>query len=163
MSIFMSSSINRRQKNEFESELEIEVITVIEIEAIVIKTRKYHIDEKNDYIKERIKSWSRNNFKNENLWEQFRHDFADWNETRFRFTTFEAQRELRAYFRLHDVWIKREREIVITKTFANTMKKETQTSWIEEKIKNNIESFDFDVINHFRKTNFERKSRDYSW
>jgi hypothetical protein len=97
------------------------------------------------------------------LWEQFRHDFADWNEVKFRLTTLKAQRELRAYLRLHDVWIRREREIVITKTLANTMKKKTQTSWIEEEIKNSIESFHFDVINHLRETTFERNSRDYSW
>jgi hypothetical protein len=66
------------------------------------------------------------------LWKQFRYDFADWDEVKFRLTTLEAQRELRAYLRLHDVWIRREREIVITKTLANTMKKDTQTSWIEE-------------------------------
>ncbi len=160
MSTFMSSSINRRQENELESELEIEAI---KIEAFAIKSRRYHIDERNDYIRERIKSWSRSNFKNENLWKQFRHDFADWNEIRFRFTTLKAQRKLRAYLKLHDVWIKREREIVITKTFANTMKKETQTSWIEKEIKSNTEFFDFDVINSLRETNFERNSRDYFW
>jgi hypothetical protein len=163
MSAFMLSSINRKQKNELEFELEIEIIIAIEIEVIVIRTRRYHIDEKNDYIRERIRSWSKNNFKNENLWKQFRHDFADWDKARFKLTIFETQRKLRAYLKLHDFWIKREREIVITKTFANTMKKKTQTRWTEEKIKNNIESFDFDVINHLRKTNFERNSRDYSW
>ncbi len=160
MSTFMSSSINRRQENEFESELESE----LEIEVIVIiKSRKYHIDERDDYIKERIRSWSRSNFKNENLWERFRHDFADWNEVRFRLTTQKAQRELRAYLRLHDVWVRREREIVITKTLANTMKKKTQTSWTEKEIMINIESFDSEVIRHLRETNFERNSRDYSW
>jgi hypothetical protein len=161
MSIFMSSSINRRQENELESEFEIEAI---EIEIIAItKSRRYHIDEKDDYIREKIRSWSRSNFKDENLWKQFRHDFVDWNEVRFRLTTQKAQRKLRAYLRLHDVWVRREREIVITKTFANTMKKETQTSWIEEEIMINTESFDFDVIRHLRETNFERNSRDYSW
>jgi hypothetical protein len=161
MSAFMSSSINRRQENELESELEIEAI---EIEIIAtIKSRRYHIDEKDHYIRERIRSWSRSNFKDENLWKQFRHDFADWDKARFRLTTLEAQRKLRAYLRLHDVWVKRKREIVITKTFANTMKKETQTSWTEEEMKSNTESFDSDVINHLRETNFERNSRDYSW
>jgi hypothetical protein len=82
MSIFMSSSINRKQKNELESELEIEVFA--------FKSRRYHIDEEDDYIRERIKSWSRSNFKDENLWKQFRHDFADWDKVRFRFTTLEA-------------------------------------------------------------------------
>jgi hypothetical protein len=158
MSIFMSSSINRTQKNE--SELEIETT---EIKILDIKSRRYHIDERDDYIKERIKSWSRSNFKDENLWKQFRHDFVDWNEVRFRLTTQKAQRELRAYLRLHDVWVRREREIVITKTLANTMKKETQTSWTEKEIMINTESFDFDVIRHLRETNFERNSRDYSW
>jgi hypothetical protein len=37
------------------------------------------------------------------LWEQFRHDFADWDEARFRLITLEAQRKLRTYLRLHDV------------------------------------------------------------
>ncbi len=101
MSVLMPSSINRRrdnqaQENEFESELEIEVIVVTEVEIIVIiRTRRYYIDEADDYIKKRIKSWSRSNFKNENLWEQFRHDFVDWNEERFRLTTLEAERKLR--------------------------------------------------------------------
>jgi hypothetical protein len=49
----MSSSINRRQKNELEPELEIEAT---EIKVLDIKSRRYYIDEKNDYIKERIKS-----------------------------------------------------------------------------------------------------------
>ncbi len=45
---------HRRQKIEFESELEIEAI---KIEIIVTtKSRRYHIDEEDDYIKERIKS-----------------------------------------------------------------------------------------------------------
>ncbi len=99
----MSSSINRRQESELEPELEIEVITANEIEAIVIKTRRYYTDERDDYIRERIKSWSRSNFKDEELWEQFRHDFADWDEARFRLITLEAQRKLRTYLRLHDV------------------------------------------------------------
>ncbi len=154
----MSSSINRTQKNE--SELEIEAT---EIKAFDTKSRRYHINEKENYIRERIKSWSRSNFKDENLWKQFRHDFADWNKVRFRLTTQKAQRELRAYLRLHDVWVRREREIVITKTFANTMKKETQTSWTEKEIMINTESFDFDVVRHLRETNFERNLRDYSW
>jgi hypothetical protein len=127
MSILMSSSINRRQENELESELEIEVF--------VIKSWRYYIDEKDDYIKKKIRSWSRSNFKDENLWKQFRHDFADWDEVRFRFTTLEAQRKLRAYLRLHDVWIRQEREIVITKTFANTMKKKRKHHESKKKLK----------------------------
>jgi hypothetical protein len=53
MSAFMSSLINRRQDDELESELEIEAT---EIEVFATKTRKYHIDEEDDYIKERIRS-----------------------------------------------------------------------------------------------------------
>jgi hypothetical protein len=53
MSAFMSSSINRRQENELEPELE---IGATEIEVLAIKTRRYHIDEEDDYIRERIRS-----------------------------------------------------------------------------------------------------------
>jgi hypothetical protein len=53
MSAFMSSSINRRQENELESELETEAT---EIEVFAIKTRRYHIDEEDDYIRKKIRS-----------------------------------------------------------------------------------------------------------
>jgi hypothetical protein len=53
MSAFMSSSINQRQENELEPELEIEAT---EIEVFATKTRRYHIDEEDDYIKKRIRS-----------------------------------------------------------------------------------------------------------
>jgi hypothetical protein len=50
----MSSLINRRQENELESELEIEAT---ETEVITTaKSRRYHIDEEDDYIRERIRS-----------------------------------------------------------------------------------------------------------
>ncbi len=123
MSAFMPSPTNRRrdsqaQEDEPESELETEVI-------IVIRTRRYHIYEENDYIRERIRSWT-GNFKNEDLWEQFRYDFADWDEVRFRLSTSDALRGLRTHLRLHKVWVRKGRGIVIPRTLTNVMKKETQ-------------------------------------
>jgi hypothetical protein len=53
MLAFMSSSINRKQENELEPELETEAT---ETEVSATKTRRYHIDEEDDYIRERIRS-----------------------------------------------------------------------------------------------------------
>ncbi len=49
----MSPSTNRRQENELEPELETEAT---ETEVFATKTRRYHIDEEDDYIRKKIRS-----------------------------------------------------------------------------------------------------------
>jgi hypothetical protein len=60
---------------------------------------------------------------------------------------------------------KKSSKLIIAKSLAQVVKKDTLTSWTEEEIRRCLtsETFVFHVIIHLLKTNFERNSEDYSW
>jgi hypothetical protein len=53
--------------------------------------------------------------------------------------------------------------MIIAKSLIRVLEKEHFTLWIEDEIVNNAEKFEADVIDHLRKTNFDRNLINYSW
>ncbi len=72
-------------------------------------------------------------------------------------------KEFRVFLRTHDVWVMRKRDYSIVKALFEVLKKDIETSWIEEELVNSLEKFNSDVIDHLDETDFDRNSRDYSW
>ncbi len=69
----------------------------------LVSNQRNHRGIEDTFIRERIRAWTKSDFKDEDLWEQFRHDFSDWKEVNFRLASLDALRELRTHLRLHGV------------------------------------------------------------
>jgi hypothetical protein len=134
-----------------------------EEERRIIITNRKNEDLKKEYLMRKIIIWKRHNLKNSDLWKQFREEFDDWDEIKFNIVDSNILKEFRAFLRTHDVWVMRKRDYSIVKALFEVLKKDTETSWIEEELASSLEKFNSDVIDHLRETDFERNSRDYSW
>ncbi len=132
-------------------------------ERRIIITNKKNEDLKNEHLMRKIIIWKRHNLKNSGLWEQFRDDFDDWDETKFVIVDLKILKKFRAFLRTHDVWVMRRRDYSIVKALFEVLQIDINTLWIEEELVDNIEKFNSDVIDHLRKTDFDRNLRDYSW
>ncbi len=129
-----------------------------------VKRERWYQDEENDFIDEKMNEWRIQNFKNIDLWEQFKNDFVDWTNENFRTATIEKLREFRVYLRQHDVWVRRQRDTSINKVLFAVIQKETKTSWIEEEVMNCLnEDFKSNIIKLLLETNFDRNLKNYSW
>jgi hypothetical protein len=102
---------------------------------------------------------------NDDLWDSFRTEFAEWIYEDFKLASITTQKKFRAFLRSRDVWIMKSSTQIIAKSLAQVVKKDTLISWIEEEIRRCLtsETFISHVIIHLLKTNFERNSKDYSW
>ena len=67
------------------------------------RRERWYKDEENEFIDAKISEWQSHNFKNTDLWKQFKDDFDEWTEENFRTTTIEKLKKLRTYLRQHDV------------------------------------------------------------
>ncbi len=132
-------------------------------ERRIIITNRKNEDLKKEHLMRKIIIWKRHNLKDSDLWKQFRDEFVDWDETKFFIVDSKILKEFRAFFRTHDVWVMRKRDYSIVKALFEVLKKDIETSWIEEELADSFEKFNSDVIDHLRETDFERNSRDYSW
>jgi hypothetical protein len=56
----------------------------------------------------------------------------------------------------------RKRDYSVVKALFEVLKKDIETSWIEEELASSLEKFNSDVIDHLRKIDFGRNSIDYS-
>jgi hypothetical protein len=120
--------------------------------------------DKNIFVQTAIISYDRENLKNDTLWEQFKKNFVDWIENDFKSKVLNIRlRRLRNALRKRDVWILKDARIIIAKFLIRILEKEHFTFWIEEEIVNNAEKFKSDVIDHLRKTNFDRNLINYLW
>ncbi len=120
--------------------------------------------DKNTFVQATITSYDRENLKNDTLWEQFRENFVGWTEDDFISEVLNIRlRRLRNVLRKRDVWVLKDSRIIIAKFLIRILEEEHLTFWIEEEIVNNAEKFASDVIDHLRKTNFDRNLIDYSW
>ncbi len=132
-------------------------------ERRIIITNRKNEDLKKEYLMRKIIIWKRHNLKDSDLWEQFREEFDEWNEAKFVIVDSKILKEFRAFFRTHDVWVMRKRDYSIVKALFEVLKKDIETSWIEEELASSLEKFNSDVIDHLRKIDFDRNSIDYSW
>ncbi len=99
------------------------------------------------------------------LWDSFRDEFAEWTDEDFKLATITCQKKFRAYLRSRGVWVMKHERKTIAKSLHDVLQKETETPWIEEEIKRCMltEHFTSNVINYLIETEFGRKSKDYSW
>ncbi len=134
-----------------------------EEERRIIITNRKNEDLKKEYMMRKITIWKRHNLKDSDLWEQFREEFDDWDETKFVIVDSKILKKFRAFLRIHDVWVMRKRDYSIVKALFEVLKKDIETSWIEKELASSFEKFNSHVIDHLRETDFERNSRDYSW
>jgi hypothetical protein len=132
-------------------------------ERRIIITNKKNEDLKKEYLMRKIIIWKRHNLKNSDLWEQFREEFDEWDEAKFVIVDSKILKEFRAFLSTHDVWVFRKRDYSVVKALFEVLKKDTETSWIEEELASSLEKFNSDVIDHLRKIDFDRNSIDYSW
>jgi hypothetical protein len=132
-------------------------------ERRIIITNKKNEDLKKEYLMRKIIIWKKHNLKDSDLWKQFREEFDEWNEAKFVIVDSKILKEFRAFLRTHDVWVMRKRDYSIVKALFEVLKKDIETSWIEEELASSFQKFNSDVIDHLRETDFERNSRDYSW
>ncbi len=54
-----------------------------------VKRKRWYQDEENDFIDKKMNEWRTQNFKNIDLWKQFKDDFVDWMNENFRTATIE--------------------------------------------------------------------------
>jgi CRISPR/Cas system CMR subunit Cmr6 (Cas7 group RAMP superfamily) len=121
---------------------------------IVIKTDKYNSDfnfvrkmNKNIFVQTTIISYDRKKLKNDTLWEQFKKNFVDWIENDFKEEILNIRlKRLRNVLRKRNVWILKDSQMIIVKFLIRILEEEHLTLWIEEKIVNNVETFNSNVI-----------------
>jgi hypothetical protein len=132
-------------------------------ERRIIIINKKNEDLKKEHLMRKILIWKRHNLKDFNLWEQFRNEFDDWDETKFFIVNSKILKKFRVFLCTHDVWIMKKRDYSIVKALFEVLQKNTETFWIEEELVDNIEKFNSDVIDHLRETDFDRNFKHYSW
>jgi hypothetical protein len=55
---------------------------------------------------------------NDDLWDSFRTEFAEWIDENFKLTSIIIQKKLKAFLRARDVWIMKSFKLIIAKSFA---------------------------------------------
>ncbi len=133
-----------------------------------IKMRLVTQEDKNVLIEIMIKKWLKANFKNTSLWEHFRDDFEDWTEKDFKSKTKVSNnslRRIRDVLWRRDVWILKNKKIIIAKSLYQTLQEEKSIEWTKEKIRRCMKSeqFIFNIIKNLIETNFDRNLKNYSW
>jgi hypothetical protein len=64
----------------------------------------------------------------DDLWDLFRTEFAEWIDENFKLTSIIIQKKLKTFLRSRDVWIMKSSKLIIAKSFAQVVKKDTFTS-----------------------------------
>jgi hypothetical protein len=115
------------------------------------------------FMKTKMMKWDE--LLDNDLWNSFRTEFAEWIDEDFKLSTITCQKKFRAYLRSRDIWVMKYERKTIANSLHDVIQKETETSWTEEEILRCLasETFISHVINYLIETEFDRKSKDYSW
>jgi hypothetical protein len=113
-------------------------------------------------LENKMQEW--NELLNDDMWDSFRTKFVEWIDENFKLASITIQKKLKTFLRSRDVWVMKSSKLIIAKSLAQVVTKDTFTSWTEEEIRRCLtsETFVFHVVIHLLKTNFERNSKDYS-
>jgi hypothetical protein len=127
----------------------------------VASKKKY--ESRTHILENKMQEWDE--LLNDDLWDSFRTEFVEWIDENFKLASITIQKKLRTFLRSRDVWVMKSSKLIIAKSFAQVVKKDTLTSWTEEEIRESLKSETFvsHVINHLLQTNFDRDSKNYSW
>ena len=93
-----------------------------------------------DYIEFKILEYGHAKLMNDDLWEQYREDFADFTEAILKTCNPTAIRNLRTLLRDQGVWVVRDRRITIARSLYNTLCEEDPTEWTKEEIQEQIKA-----------------------
>jgi hypothetical protein len=160
---FESSFVSRRRVSIRSKEKSTErVEQETEREKHAEKSKKKY-ESRTHILENKMQEWDE--LLDDDLWNSFRTEFAEWIDENFKLASIIIQKKFRAFLRARDVWIMKLFKLIIAKSFAQIIKKDTFISWTEEEIRSSLKSETFisHVIIHLLKTNFERNSKDYSW
>jgi hypothetical protein len=114
-------------------------------------------------LEDKMQEW--NELLDDDLWDSFRTEFAEWIDENFKLASIIIQKKLKTFLQSRNVWVMKSSKLIIAKSFAQIIEKDIFISWTEEEIRSSLKSETFisHVIIHLLKTNFERNSKDYFW
>ena len=95
----------------------------------------------NDYIKFKVIKYGHYNFLNDDIWEQYQEDFADFMEAAFKACDRIALYNLRTLLRHQGVWVNK--QVTIAQSLYDTLCEEDQTEWTKEEILDHINTNGF--------------------
>jgi tRNA(Leu) C34 or U34 (ribose-2'-O)-methylase TrmL len=136
------------------------------ISAMNINMRLVIQENKNVYIEIMINEWMKTDFRDTSLWKQFRDKFKRWTKNDFRTNvSIKNQRRLRNTLRRRDLWVLKNKKIIIAKFLYQTLQKENLIEWTKEEIQRCMmqEKFMFTVIKNLIETDFDRNLKNYFW
>jgi hypothetical protein len=88
----------------------------------------------NDYISFKILEYRYFELMNDDLWEQYQEDFADFTEAIFKECNPTTIRNLRTLLRNQGVWVKRNKWVTVARSLYNIIYEEERTEWTKEEI-----------------------------
>ena len=88
----------------------------------------------NNYIKFKTLEYEYFRFMNNDLWEQYQEDFADFTEAIFKACNPTTIRNLRTLLRDQGVWVERNKRVTVAQSLYNTIHEENQTEWTKEEL-----------------------------
>ena len=88
----------------------------------------------NDYIKFKVIEYGHYNFTNDDMWEQYQEDFADFMETIFKTCNHIATYNLQTLLHDQGVWVEKDKWVIIAWSLYNTLCEEDPTEWTKEQI-----------------------------
>ena len=94
----------------------------------------------NDYIQFKLLEYGHYKLLNDDLWEQYKEDFADFTEAIFKTCNLAAICNLRTLLRNQGVWVKKDRRVTIAQSLHDTLREEDQTEWTKEQILDHIKT-----------------------
>ena len=92
------------------------------------------IDSVNEYLSFKLREYDFLDFKDDDLWEQFTGDFADFTEETFKNAAQGNIRKLRNLLRTRGVWILREKHTTVAQSLYNTLQEKDLATWNIEEI-----------------------------
>ena len=76
----------------------------------------------------------------DDLWEQYQEDFADFTEAIFKACNPVTIRNLRTLLCDQGVWVERNKRVTIAQALYNTIHEEDQTEWTKEEILDQVDT-----------------------
>jgi hypothetical protein len=88
----------------------------------------------NNYINFKILEYRHYKLLDNNLWEQYKEDFADFTEAVFKACSLITIRNLQTLLRNQGVWVEKDKQVTIIRSLYNTLCKEDQMEWTKKQI-----------------------------
>lgn len=89
---------------------------------------------RNKHIEDKINEYNKYNFKDDNLWNAFKDEFAHLNVENFRQAIVPLQRALRSHLRASGVWIGWDRKTTVPESLFELLEEEEPAKWTLKEI-----------------------------